>query len=506
MERLGELMDRLGVTAAQLAPYAGFDRTNISRLRSGARMLAGPESPTAQKLARGICLYVRENGKLTEFFSLTGTGSTETSPDMEKALLFWLTGKEDDPLSEDEPAGGSSTFADRLNAVMNLTKTTGNRLSRLLNLDASLVSRYRSGTRTPKKNPETAALLSDILWNRVMQTNRLTQLSEIMQLPAEMIDDKMFLRWLCDFDVQRSGSISAAEKLLEAFNASPGIYDLPMPPIPERKSGSSSPEPEGSAADQERDYFGAAGLREAVVRFLDGAVTGKAKELWLYSDQNMSWMTGDPDFLRRWGALMARCVRQGIHIRIIHNIDRNLDEMADAIRSWAPLYLSGMIESYYCRKERDRRFSHTIFLCPGFSCIFACHVSGMEQEGIYRYAVDRNLLDVWQGAYQKLLEQSRSLSRIVSVSSQPVESTEMLDYRFRQIHVRVDRESVLLSHDTQPQIAVCFTHPLLYRAFQAYGSSLSIDSVPPNDSRHYIPSANLPDADHQPPANHTHAE
>ncbi|MCR4764228.1 MAG: helix-turn-helix domain-containing protein [Lachnospiraceae bacterium] len=479
MERLRELMDCLGITAAQLAPYAGFDRTNISRLRSGARMLAGSESPTAQKLSRGICLYARENGKLTELSSLISAGSAEISTDMEKTLLFWLTEKEGDPLPADEPAGNPSTFAERLNAVMRLTGVTGNGLSRLLNLDASLISRYRSGTRTPKNNPETAALLAEILWNRVLQMNQLKQLSEIMQHPADKIDDKAFLQWLCDFDVQRSGSISAAEKLLEAFNASAGIYDLPMSPIPEGRQESSSPEPGGSSVAQEQDYFGAAGLREAVARLLDGAITGKAKELWLYSDQNMSWMTGDPDFLRRWEALMARCVRQGIHIRIIHNIDRNLDEMTDAIRSWAPLYLSGMIESYYCRKERDRRFSHTIFLCPGFSCIFACHVSGMEQEGIYRYAVDRRLLNIWQSAYQKLLEQSRPLSRIVSVSSQTDTSTEILDYRFRQIHVRVDRESVLLSHDAQPQIAVCFTHPLLFRAFQAYGSSL-----PPRLSEH----------------------
>ena len=53
---------------------------------------------------------------------------------------------------------------------------------------------------------------------------------------------------------------------------------------------------------------------------------------------------------------MEACIRGGVRIRIIHNIDRGLEEMTAAIRGWLPLYMSGRIEGFYSTRPGGSRF------------------------------------------------------------------------------------------------------------------------------------------------------
>ena len=99
-------------------------------------------------------------------------------------------------------------------------------------------------------------------------------------------------------------------------------------------------------------YEGYEGLRAAVLRFLGNAVKSNAKELLLYSDQNMEWMVEDPSFRLKlyeiasafhtvWSAegvasLRQLCNRDMIRIGSGYNIDerrRVLSDMAIALHA-----------------------------------------------------------------------------------------------------------------------------------------------------------------------------
>lgn len=61
---------------------------------------------------------------------------------------------------------------------------------------------------------------------------------------------------------------------------------------------------------------------------------------------------------------MVRVLSRGNRIKVIHTVSRNLDEMLEAIRQWMPLYMSGLIESYFYPKKRDGIFRRTLFIAP----------------------------------------------------------------------------------------------------------------------------------------------
>lgn len=154
----------------------------------------------------------------------------------------------------------------------------------------------------------------------------------------------------------------------------------------------------------------------------------------------MDWMTGNQDYRMKWMRLMASCAKSGIRIRIIHNIDRVFNEMSDAIISWLPLYMTGMVESFYCKKPGGSRFTHSLYICPGHSAIEAFHVSGTECAGIYHYHTEKETLNILGSEYEKLLAAS---SPLVSVMP-PMSGIKEGD---RQISVRNTLSAATMSEE-----------------------------------------------------------
>ena len=59
-ERFNYILRELKLQVGRLAGYAGLDRTNISRFKSGSR-IPRPEGNTTSKLVHGIVLYKVKN-------------------------------------------------------------------------------------------------------------------------------------------------------------------------------------------------------------------------------------------------------------------------------------------------------------------------------------------------------------------------------------------------------------------------------------------------------------
>ncbi|MCR5237862.1 MAG: hypothetical protein K6E34_11750, partial [Lachnospiraceae bacterium] len=278
---------------------------------------------------------------------------------------------------------------------------------------ASLISRYRSGTRSLRSNPKIAHRLSEALFTRIEKLGKKEELAKIVNCPTESLDEEYFSDWLCDTDLAESDNISAAESLLEAFDSYSSETGYPLPSFEEAAD-------KDILNDTADTYYGYAGLQQAVIRFLGNAVNLGAKNLLLYSDQGMDWMVTDPSFRAKWAALMNECIKRGIRIIIIHNIDRDLDEMIKAITAWIPLYMSGLIEAYYCTRPGGSRFSHTLFLCPGHFCIQAYHTVGTEAKGRYNFYTSAEDLVICARNYSKLMESSEPLVSII-----PEEDTDV---------------------------------------------------------------------------------
>lgn len=405
-DRLNLLMDALKANNQDVAGLAKIDRTNISRFRSGKRI---PKfgNDMSYKLIRGMYRYAEKEGSLNILCDIAGCSTAVGEDKAVEEINRWMFEGMTDEAGLSVPSKrdvAARSFGERLNTSMSLAGLSNVRLSQLINTDASLISRYRSGLRMPRVNSEINVPLGQVLWKNINKKENKDELARAMECSEENLSEEAFFKWLFDYSLYKDNNITAAERLLDIFESYSAETGLKLPDV--------EPILRGEEVSEKTDvYFGNEGLRSAVIRFLSGAVKDSVPELWLYSEEDMSWMIGDENFRLKWAVLMSECVRRGTKIRIIHNIDRKLDEMIGAIESWLPLYMSGMIEPYYCTRIKDSRFLHTIFLCPGKYCIEACNVSGTGNEGIYNFYEDKPRLEMYRYAYEKLLENSKPLLR-----------------------------------------------------------------------------------------------
>ena len=184
--------------------------------------------------------------------------------------------------------------------------------------------------------------------------------------------------------------------------------DIIKPPLPFETAADKA-----ALSDSRPLYHGMTGLQTAVVRFLGNVIERKEKDLYLYSDQNIDWITADKAFQAKWMSLMIQCVTNGVKIHIIHNIERNLTEIGEAIRSWLPLYPSGQIESFYLDGQKNTNFSTTLFSCPGYASIYGNNIVGTENEnGNYLYVTEPEKINLCRQFFDTLLGKAHRLIRI----------------------------------------------------------------------------------------------
>lgn len=420
-ERLSELLTAIGADNGSIARYAGFDRTNISHMRGGRRV-PGASGRTAEKLVNGIYLFSDNRNELGRLCKVVGASPSGSAEEIKQAVSDWLfedSGEEarQEGASRKTPRSKPAkpvfrSFGERLDAIMTMTELSNIRLSRLVHIDASLISRYRNGVRSPQGNRQIASRMSHVLFERLQKNGQMKDLSRLMQVPEDMIDEEDFVFWLYQDSDLQDRNVLIAENLLEDFDSFTGDTGIELPSVKEAA-------PPEILSDKRTAYLGEEGLRSAVLRFLGNVLSGNAKELFLYSDEGMDWLISDREYLAKWASLMGAAVRNGTHIWIIHNIDRNAEELSKAISSWLPLYTSGMIESFYCKQRQTSHFNHTIFLAPGLACIEGFHVAGTGGGGIYHYHTGEAELRALEEEYRQLMQHARPLVRFGTLEPGP---------------------------------------------------------------------------------------
>ena len=461
-ERLNKLIEELGADTKTIAAFAGFDRSQLSRLRTG-KLVPRPWSSTIEKLTTGLYLFSDNHNGLGQLCAFIGASADAPAAEIKEEIRNWLfAGTEEEPAT---PASGRKSagrprksrarmkfFAERLDAAMDLAEISSIRLSQQIHVDASLISRYRSGVRTPEDNPGIVDRLSEILLNRIRRIGHMRELSDLMRLPSEEIDSGSFSVWLFNQDEFPDLAVPIAENLLASFDS---FSEAAGPKLPSLESTA----PLSVPYSDQSAYYGTEGLREAVLRFLHTAAAENAGELLLYSDEDQDWLTSDPAFLSHWAGLMSACVRNGTRIRIIHNIDRDLEEMNHAIKSWLPLYMSGMIESYYSKKQRDPRFTHSLFLMTGHACIESFQVKGSMQS-IYHYHTEEPELQILSSEFAVIMQSAKPLLVIVPPQL----------YSGNTDAVVIQKELTIAS--MPEKLVKDFDHPLLTEAWRSARTAL----------------------------------
>lgn len=401
-ESFTQLLALLEINNTDFAAYAQVDRSYISHLKNGHRT-PKQGSENLNKLVSAVYAVALENDDLDKMCALIGCDDAGDRATIINALIDFLYS--DTSVTSSSNCDISNVrynyFGYKLNMIMELLELSNIKLAKMVNIDPSLISRFRRGRRLPKSNKKLMAEISNSLYSCILRSGVEKETAVLTHIPEEAFSSESFDTWLYG----REESNEAIDRLIDTISSFNYNTEYPILPISECIT-------EEELNCKQNMYLGNNGLRQISKRFLAQAIENKCQELLLYSDQNMDWML-EPQFIREWASLMVHCIKSGISIHIIHNIKRDINELMEAVAKWTPLYMSGCINPYYSKGSYQANgFTHTLFIAPGVAAVEGWGVGKMEESINYHYYEEEKQIDNAVKCFNKMLEDCNPLMKI----------------------------------------------------------------------------------------------
>ena len=481
-DRASKLHQTLRISSLKASEYTGFAASGVGFIRNGKKKPKRTSS-TMLKYTNGIRNLMKAEDRMDELNALIGyTPTSETTDeDILLALMDWLYQE------EDRAAASSSDTREglilRIDTAMQAIGINNHDLSKLTNIDSTTIGRLRRGIFSPYSASRQIDSICSALAKLSAEQLTPEQVGGLTgQTQPETSDRDMryaeIRSWLLGPNLSEHSAITELLKAISApkdgaSNGIPLSHDgLAQPAAPAVKDSAALLPPE-LLKEGKPYYIGVSGLRRAVSRFLGNACASHVPELLLYSDQNMKWLIGNMPYCQKWTRLMKACLANGMRIRIIHNIERGSSEMISAITNWMPLYMTGLIEPYYNHKPNKSRFANTLFLAPGFTCLYGSVPVGAENSGIYQYTTDPALISAQKTSFEALLSDSSKLLDMVPGIAPEVREDNLLSVpELPDVGISIQDTAVYVVKKGDSPMTFRIMHPSMRSAFRTYCDSL----------------------------------
>ena len=347
-------------------------------------------------------------------------------------------------------------FKEVLNKYLKELDCSSKKLSNESGLSESVISRYRSGERTPLKNSEQLNKLTKALFNIAKDSNKnkytfdkivsdfnsvltsddfdyttfsnnlntlITSLNiNTHEMSKYIIFDASHISRIRYGKAKPSNPVEFSNKIvpvknqisdflhhLDSFNLDDYIKvikfdELKVPNIPFYKA-------------KTKHYYGIEEMKQGELNFFKGTVLSKSKEdIFMCSNMPMEDMAKDIDFGKKWMFAIAMCLKKGHHLNIIHNLDRPFNEMMLGLESWIPIYMTGQISPYYLSNLKNNVYNHLNYVSAAAALSGEC-INGFHNKGMYYLTTNKNEIEYYKEKSDLLLKKAKPLMEIYRESN-----------------------------------------------------------------------------------------
>lgn len=385
-EQLNSYIDQIACTSKELANVSGISAPVISRFRNDEK-LPNLNSSQLENLSFGLFILAEKKciniSKDTIYSSLLQTLS---NVDINMELV-----------------------RTNINILINLLNINITNLSRAISFDASLISRIRSGQRNPSDPQSFVNLISNYVVHKYKNSEDKKVIATLINCKFEdLSDESVYLKkienWIFANSSNYKNYIDDFLKNLDEFNLEQYIKtihfdEMKVPFIPFYKINS-------------KNYYGIEEMKQGELDFFKATVLSKSTDdIFMCSDMPMEDMAKDLDFDKKWMYAIAISLKKGLHLNIIHNLDRPFNEMMLGLESWVPIYMTGQITPYYLKGFQDNVYCHFNYVSGSVAISGEC-INGYHNEGKYFLTSNKSDVAYYQNKAKCLLNKAQPLMDI----------------------------------------------------------------------------------------------
>ena len=386
-ECLNNYIIQIRCNGKELARNSEISETVISRYRKGERTPYA-DSEYLKKLSDGIIKTAVEKG-IRDF-------------QWDKVFQTLRESLEDD---RDEPVFNSQ----KLDILLRELDINISRIAAFLHYDPSYLSKIRTGRRNPAHQQQFVEKVCEyVIANYKDEQNRKKVVYLIQCNEDELADSSSYRRklreWFNSSMPDGGDYVSAFLRKVDSFNLDDYIRAIhfdsfKVPKVPFQLPVS-------------RHYYGLKEMREGELDFLKHTVLSKSmKPLYICSDMPVEDMAADEDFAKKYMFGLAMVLKKGLHIHIIHDVERPMKDMMLGLENWVPLYMTGQISPYYLKGVQNHVYSHLHYCCGQVAMTGDC-ISGHHDLAHYYLTSRKEEVSISQKNMEFLLKKAHPLMDI----------------------------------------------------------------------------------------------
>ena len=386
-ECLNNYIIQIRCNGKELARNSEISETVISRYRKGERTPYA-DSEYLKKLSDGIIKTAVEKG-IRDF-------------QWDKVFQTLRESLEDD---RDEPVFNSQ----KLDILLRELDINISRIAAFLHYDPSYLSKIRTGRRNPAHQQQFVEKVCEyVIANYKDEQDRKKVVYLIQCNEDELADSYSYRRklreWFNSSMPDEVDYVSAFLRKVDSFNLDDYIRAIhfdsfKVPKVPFQLPVS-------------RHYYGLKEMREGELDFLKHTVLSKSmKPLYICSDMPVEDMAADEDFAKKYMFGLAMVLKKGLHIHIIHDVERPMKDMMLGLENWVPLYMTGQISPYYLKGVQNHVYSH-LHYCSGQVAMTGDCISGHHDLAHYYLTSRKEEVSISQKNMEFLLKKAHPLMDI----------------------------------------------------------------------------------------------
>ena len=395
-EQLNLYLSDLKCTSKKLSEISGISESVISRYRSSERT---PSTDSAQLLK--LCqtleeLYSeQENNKISK-------------EDILKSFRACI---------EKDDGFNYEAFSKNLSLIIEFLKINISDMAKYTVFDASHISRIKNGKSRPSEPLEFCKKVSVYIADKFFGSEAEEKLKILLNIKeSDGISKAELQKGVYNFLAESAQSeekpdqIAEFLKNLDNFNLDDYIKaikfdELKVPNLPFYKTKSGN-------------YFGLDGMKEGELNFFKATVLSKSNEdIFMCSDMPMEDMAEDIEFGKKWMFAIAMSLKKGLHLNIIHNLDRPFNEMMLGLESWIPIYMTGQISPYYLKEVKNSVYCHLNYVSGKCALTGEC-IKGHHAQGKYYLTSNSAELEYFRQKSEFLLKAANPLMEIYDEKSE----------------------------------------------------------------------------------------
>ena len=311
-------------------------------------------------------------------------------------------------------------------------------LSRLSNYDASLLSKIHTGNANPSKPKIFIETVCSFVVKKYKSEDSKKAVSILIGCNLKDLTNSSsyynkLLNWFSTGSSQSHNYIDDFLNNLDNFDLNEYIKtihfdEMKVPSIPFYKATS-------------KTYYGIDEMKKGELNFFKATVLSKNNEpVFMCSDMPMEDMAQDVEFGKKWMYAIAIMLKKGLHLNIIHNLDRPFNEMMLGLESWLPIYMTGQVSPYFLKRLQNNIYCHFNYVSGSVALYGEC-INGYHDKGKYTLTTNRTDISYYKTKADCLLKKANPLMEIYKEDSKNAYSV----FLSSSVKLKANRRRILSS-------------------------------------------------------------